>query len=69
MLNNQIVAWDGEAIGTESRIADLQKETGRLKELRKSIEAKLETSRAEAVRLNAALEFWKGEADFANGKK
>ena len=69
VLNNQIVAWDGEAIGTESRIADLQKETGRLKELRKSIEAKLETSRAEAVRLNAALEFWKGEADFANGKK
>ena len=67
-LNNQIVAWDGEVTGMKSRIADLQKETGRLKELRKSLAAKLEASRAEANRLNTVLEFWKAEADFAKGE-
>ena len=69
VLNNQIVAWDGEAAGTKSRIADLQKETGRLKDLRETLATKLETSRAEANRLGAVLEFWKAEAEFAKGKK
>ncbi len=66
--NNQIVAWQGEAAGRKSRISDLQKETGRLKELRKSLNAKLETSRAEVNRLNALLQFWKSEAEFAKSK-
>ena len=69
VLNNQIVAWNGEATGTRNRIADLQKETGRLNDLRKTLAAKLETSRAEVARLGAVLKSWQAEADFASGKK
>jgi len=69
VLNNQIVAWNGEATGTKSRLVELQKETGRLKDLRNQLATKLGTSRAEATRLSAVLKFWKAEAEFAKGKK
>lgn len=69
VLNNQIVAWDGAAAATESRIAELQKETGRLKDLRIPLAKKLEAARAEATRLGEVLEFWKAEADFAKKTK
>lgn len=69
VLNNQIVAWDGAAAATESRLAELQKETGRLKDLRLPLAKQLETSRAEATRLGKVLEFWKAEADFAKRTK
>jgi pyruvate/2-oxoglutarate dehydrogenase complex dihydrolipoamide acyltransferase (E2) component len=68
VLNNQIVAWEGSSATTESRIAELVKETGRLKDLRKSLTKRLETSRAEATRLGKVLEFWKAEADYAKTK-
>ncbi len=69
VLNNQIVAWDGAAAVTKARLAELQKETGRLKDLRRPLVEKLETSRAEFNRLGNVLKFWKAEAVFANGQK
>ena len=69
VLNNQIVAWDGAAAVAKARLAELQKETGRLKDLRRSLVEKLETSRAEFNRLSNVLKFWKAEAVFANGQK
>ncbi len=69
VLNNQTVAWDGVATAAKSRIADLQNETGRLNDSRKPMADQLETSRAEVNRLNAVLQFWKSEADFAKGAK
>jgi len=66
-LNKQIAAWDGASAKSKSRIANLQKETGRLKDARKPLATKLETSRADATRLGKVLEFWKAEAEFAKG--
>ena len=65
VLNNRIVGWDGAATVTQTRVAELQKENGRLKDLRKPLATQFETSRAEANRLNKVLDFWKAEADFA----
>ncbi len=69
VLNNQIVAWDGASAGTAGRIADLQEETGRLRDARKPLVKKLDASRAHTARLEKVLGFWQAEAEFAKSTR
>jgi hypothetical protein len=65
VLNNQIVACDGEAASIKVRLVSLQKQIERINAAGKPLVAQLEASRAEADRLREVLEYWKAEADFA----